>query len=102
MSKQRALLYRENMTDVHRHRDKTEKIVSVATLISEVVLVLNSNPIKDFITGNRELQIIEGSDRISLHHFIQCSASPAISFTAFTDDPHLQQSDLLGTQGPWE
>lgn len=97
VSKQRALPYRENMTDVYRHGDKTEKIVSVATLVSEVVLVLNFSPIKDFTTGSRELQVVEGSGRTLLRHFMQRSASPASSLTALTDNPHLQRSGLLGT-----
>lgn len=95
VSNQRALLYRKNRTDVQKHRDKRGKIVTMASLVSEGVSVLNSSPIEDFTAGNREPQKVQGSGRISLCHLTQCYVSPAIAPAALADNPHLQWSDTL-------
>lgn len=77
---------------------RERQIVTVATLTFEDFSLLNSSPTEDFTAGNREPQKIQGHGRTSLYHFIQCSASPALSPTALPDNPHLQWSDSLGTQ----
>lgn len=102
VSKQRALLYRENRADVQKHRDKRGKIVTMASLVFEGISVLNSSPIEDCPAGNMEPQKVQGRGRISLCHLIQCYGSPAIAPAALADKPHLQWLDSLRTQWPWE
>lgn len=92
----------ESRTDVQRCRDKREKLVTMVTLVLEGASVLNSSSTKDFASGNREPQKLQGNGSISCNHFIQCSAPPAISPIALVDNPHLQQSDSSGSQWLWE
>lgn len=61
-----------------------ERKVTKAALVLEGVSVLNSSPTRNSIAGNGEPQEVERRSRISLYHFIQCSASPAISPAAIT------------------
>lgn len=102
VSKQRALLYRENRTDVQKHRDKRGKIVTMASLVFEGISVLYSSPTEDCTAGDREPQKVQGRGRISLGHPIQCYGSPAIAPAALADNAHLQWLDSLRTQWPWE
>lgn len=76
--------------------------MTMETLVLEGTSLVNCGSARDFATGNREPQKVQGNGRISCDHFIPCSASPAITPTALAEKPYLQRSDSSGTQWLWE